>query len=335
MIKTFLTLFVLALFAASTTAAERVELKTDDSRGELSVLIGGKEAAVYQYGKSQDQVHWYPIRSPSGKLLTIQQTEPYPHHRSFWFGDDVQLGNGPRTMFYQPFYTRVDKKNPKSPYRDQILHVKFLRKETNSKGAQIEEQLLWATNQGKTPVMDDVRTVRIVPLGNGEYFLDCRYKVTASYGDVKFLSDKIHYAWPYLRIHPQFAVEKISQEKPAKGNKKPVPDKQSGTITNSAGQINGKGTYLKPAKWVDYSAPVDTVTEGLAMYADPKEPEPKWFTRDYGTFGPRRLDAFSGTKFVLKKGDSMSRRVGVLVHRGDAQEGHVAQRYQDYADGKL
>lgn len=127
-------------------------------------------------------------------------------------------------MFYQPFYTRVDKKNPQSPYRDQILHVKFHKTETTVKGARIEEQLVWATDQGKTPVMDDARTVRIVPLGNGEYFLDCRYKITASYGDVKFLSDAIHYAWPYIRIHPQFAVEKIRLEKPAKGKEKQVPE---------------------------------------------------------------------------------------------------------------
>lgn len=71
------------------------------------------------------------------------------------------------------------------------------------------------------------------------------------------------------------------------------------------------------------------------MFADPQQPEPKWFTRDYGTFGPRRPDAKSGTKFVLKRGESLSQRVGVLVHRGDVQEGRVAQRYQDYADGKL
>ena len=54
-----------------------------------------------------------------------------------------------------------------------------------------------------------------------------------------------------------------------------------------------------------------------------------------GTFGPRRIDAKSGKRFTLTKGQSISRRVGIYVHRGDAEEAKVAEIYQRYVKGEL
>jgi hypothetical protein len=166
--------------------------------------------------------------------------------------------------------------------------------------------------------VEERRQMRLVALGNGEYCTDVTYTVTAAFGDVKFVSDWVHYAWPYLRMHPQFSVQ------------------QGGTITNSAGGVNQKETNGKPAVWVDYSNTVEGRTEGLAVFSHPDNAQPhKWLTRDYGTFGPRRVDERSGEPFVLEQGDSLTRRVGVLVHRGDVAEAKVAERYQAYAAGEL
>ena len=323
-----------ALPAAESTAA--IELKRDDHQGTLQVLLGGREAFVYQYGHV-DMPHLYPVQSPSGKLLTIQKTEPYPHHRSVWFGDTVQLEGQPTTSFYQPLYSQVDKKDPQSAYRDRIRHVKFLTEEVKDGQANLEMQLRWEANLGEVPVMDEVRRIRVVPLGDGEYFLDCTFTVTAAYGDVTFRSDQAHYAWPYVRMHPQFAVERTRIEKGAGANSKAktVTEKGTGTITNSEGQINGADTCMKVARWADYSATVDGVTEGLAIFSDPQAPPPQFFTRDYGTFGPRRPDARNGKPFMLKTGDSLSQRVGLLIHTGDVTIGRVAERYQQYAAGQL
>jgi hypothetical protein len=312
-----------------------VELRQRDELGQLQVLIGGQEALVYQYGKRHDMAHWYPLRSPSGKLLTVEQDEPYPHHRSFWVGDQVQLRGGPKVSFFVPLYSRIDKNDPQSPFRDQILHVKFLRKEVTPAGAEVAAQLVWVTDQGQTPVVDEVRRLRIVPLGAGEYCLDCRFTVTAAYGDVAFASDQTHYAWPYVRMHPQFAVEPIRMEKDRQGQARPVARKGTGTITTSEGAINGKAAFMKPARWVDYSGRVEGASEGLALFADPDFPPPRFFTRDYGTFGPRRPDSQSGRPFTLARGQSLRQRVGVLVHRGDVNSGRVVARYQAYQDGKL
>jgi len=336
---------VLVVAAASCPVVEckaagpkgRLELKCDDAQGRLQVLIDGKEALVYQYGKDCDVAHYYPVRSPSGKLLTIEQTDPYPHHRSFWFADTIQLAGEPKVSFYMAYYSRVDRKDPKSPFRDQIRHVKFLTRDVSPTGATVKAQLVWAADRGKRPMLDEIREMRIVPLSDGEYFLDCQFQVTAAYGDVRFASDQTHYAWPYIRMHPKFAVERttVAKGKGPKGADKTVAQPGTGKITNCEGQVNGKATCMQVARWVDYSGTVDGVTEGLAMFADPAQPPPRFFTRDYGCFGPRRPDNQSGKPFEVKKGQSLQTRVGVLVHKGDVLSGKVAERYAAYRDGKL
>ena len=119
-------------------------------------------------------------------------------------------------------------------------------------------------------------------------------------------------------MHPRFSV------------------KQGGRLVNSEGGINQKGTNGKVAKWCDYWNTVDGATEGLAIFSHPENEHPhRWLTRDYGCFGPRRPDARSGKPFTLKKGDSLTMRVGILVHKGDTKTGKVAERYRLYSEGSL
>ena len=82
---------------------------------------------------------------------------------------------------------------------------------------------------------------------------------------------------------------------------------------------------------------IDGKTSGLAIFPHPSTgPEsPKWLTRDYGCFGPRRADEKSGKPFTVAKGESISQRVGILVHTGDAKDGRVAARYAAYVAGEL
>lgn len=306
------------VFAADSAA--HVQLKNDEPHGRLQILVDGKEAIVYRYGKDVDLPHYYPVRSPSGQLLTVQQTDPYPHHRSIWFADTVQLAGQRKVSVYNSFYTK-DKKRPEAGFRDRARHVKFLAEDTAGKTADVKAQLIWEGDFGKIPVIDELRHWRVVSLENGEYLLDLRFELRAAYGDVTFSSDCTHYAWPYVRMHQQFSMAKGGMMTSSEG---PIPK----------GDIGKNGLYTKRAHWIDYSGTVDGVTEGLAIFATDKEP-PRWFTRDYGTFGPRRVDTQSGTHFTLKKGESLKQHVAILVHSGDVNGGRVKQRYQQYIDGKL
>jgi hypothetical protein len=282
------------------------------------VLIDGKEALVYRYGPDEDLVHYYPVRSPSGKPLTIQKTDPYPHHRSFWFADKVQLNDQRPVEFYGALYSNGrGPEQRKPPFRDRVRHVEFDSVEATGSELTVCSKLVWEMDFD-TPVLDELRRLRVVALGDGQYLLDINYTLTAAHGDVTFVSDAVHYAWPYVRICPEFSVQ------------------QGGVITNSEGGKNQAGTNNQVARWVDYSNTIDGQTEGLAIFSHSDNEQPhRWLTRDYGTFGPRRIDDKSGKRFTLSKGQSISRRVGIYVHCGDVEKANVAERYQQYVGGEL
>jgi len=296
----------------------RIVMKNDEAASRVSIVVDGAEAFAYRYGKDLGFPRLYPIWSPSGKVMTVQEAPPYPHHQSFWFADTVQFEGQRKASFYGAIYSRADKKDPKSPFKDQIVHAEFLpEKQLAPNQLETGMKLVWKIDQN-IPVLDQEQRYRIVALGDGQYFLDIRYRVTASYGDVHFVSDAVHYAWPYVRMHPQFSVN------------------SGGQITNSEGGVNQKETCSKEARWVDYSNTVAGAAEGLAIFCHSDNEYPhQWLTRDYGTFGPRRPDAQSGKPFTLAKGKTMERRVGVLVHKGDVKSGKVAERYAAYIAGKL
>jgi len=257
--------------------------------------------------------------------MLVQITDPFPHHRSFWFADRVQLDNGPVGKVYNSFYRGQKRGVPghdgrlaeHAPFPDGVRHAGVVDWTTDGNTATLEKTLRWH-HDGDKPLADEHRTVRIVALGNGEYLLDITFKLTAAYGDLKFRSDSVHYAWPYLRMNSMFN------------------GKDGGaTITNDRGATGQEGTNMKPGKWVDYSTTVDGVAEGLTVFQWPQGEERLWLTREYGTFGPRRPAARSGKAFTVPEGESITQRVGVLVHRGDVEAGHVAERYAQYVAGDL
>jgi len=319
--------FAIALAApragvAAEPAAAPVQFRRDDDKGLLRVMVEGKEAIVYQYNSRLDLPHYWPIRSPSGKSMTVQYPRKYPHHRSFWFGDTVKPAGSKRSVStYNAFYSKKGRKPAPKEFPDRVRHVKFAQSVPSAGigrrgGGEITTHLVWEMDF-KTPILDETRNMRVVSLGGGQYLLDITVTVTATYGDVQFISDWVHYAWPYLRMNETFNVEK-----------------GRGTITSSEGGVNQKGTNGRTAKWVDYSAAPGGKAEGLAIFSHPSNARPhKWLTRDYGCFGPRRIDTRSGKKFTLKKGRSLRRRVGILVHGGDVKTGKVARRYRRYAKG--
>ncbi len=277
------------------------------------ILIDGREVFGYRHGPNVDLVHYYPVRSPSGRSMTVQHPDPYPHHRSFWFADKVKLGDQKPADFYNAFYSRIDEGENRGRFKRHIRHVGYRKLKMGGNRAKIVSKLVWERNVDD-PVLDETRILRVTSLGNGEYLMDVTFTVTAAYGTVRFVSDDVHYAWPYVRMNETFNV-----------------DEGGGKIVNSAGGVNRDGTNMEPAKWVDYSAPVDGAWEGLAIFTHPDNNRPhKWLTRDYGCFGPRRANS----QPTLEKGESMSRRVGVYVHRGNVNTGDVEEVFKQYWNGR-
>jgi methane monooxygenase PmoA-like len=306
-------------FCSAADTGPQLSFQRDHQRGELWVEIDGRQAFCYRYGDQFDLPHFFPINSPDGKSMTVQQTQPYPHHRSFWFGDKISLPGERKVEIYSALYTGVKGKDDtySAPFKDGVRHVRFDGITTDGDTAAVGVELLWYMDLDQ-PLLDETRKIRVRALGHGEYFIDVKFTVTASYGDVQFSSDDVHYAWPYLRLNSEFAVP---------GGAKMVAD--SGPVTEM------KSTKVV-ANWVDYSHAASGKNCGLTMFSHDENAKPhRWLTRDYGTFGPRRIDAKSGKPFTLTRGTSMNRRVGLLIHRGDVDSGQVPQRYTEYIENRL
>jgi len=309
--------------ADSKSEVSSIELKQDDPKGQLSVIIEGRTALVYQYVDWLDLPHYWPLNSPSGKNMLVQQTDPYPHHRSFWFADTVRLGQGRDVSTYNALYSgqRIGKKALTEesvfgpPFKDHVRHRSFTRLESEGDIAEIVSQSIWEMD-GTVPLLDEERTLIVHALGNGEYLLDMKFVLTANYGDVEFVSDDVHYAWPYLRLQTRYSGE------------------NGGILTSDTGLTGQEKTNMQFARWIDYSNTVEGESEGVAVFQWPDGQEHRWLTREYGCFGPRRPDSRSGKPFVLKVGESLSQHVGILVHKGGVKDGQVALRYQEYIAGK-
>jgi hypothetical protein len=307
----FLGIFILG---PAWPAAPKIKLQRNDKAGTLRVMIDGREAFVYQYAESLDLPHYWPMRSPAGKNMLVQMAEPYPHHRSFWFADTVRTNGGREVSLYNAYYSgrEVEPKiKYEPPFKDHIRHLEFTRLEAKGSRAVVEARLLWEMD-GRTPILEERRTMIVHALGEGEYFLDISFKLAAVSEEVEFVSDNVHYAWPYLRLEKSWSGE------------------SGGRIVSDTGETGEPATNLKVARWIDYSNSVDGEAAGVAIFQYPDRANHRWLTREYGCFGPRRPDGVSGKAFILLKGGSIRQRVGVLVHKGEVRAGKVAERYDDY-----
>lgn len=283
-----------------------VGLRLNEAEGRLTILVESRDALTYRFGPDEALQYFYPVRSPSGRNLTVRKTEPWSHHRSLWISDKVGFPDEPPVDFYHaPRIYRTSE-----GYQHFARHQGFSEIQIDGSTATVAAGIQWLID-GARPVIDERRRWTVTALGAGEYLVDLEWELIASHSDVRFASDWTHYGWPYVRMHPRFSGE------------------NDGTIVNDRNERGQDGTNGRQARWIDYSNTVDGKTEGLTIFL-PDGEERRWLTREYGTFGPRRPAELDGTGFTLERGESLRGRAGILVHRGDVEEGRVAERYLDY-----
>lgn len=289
---------VLAAIAACLPFTGWPELSTRLEDDRLWVDVDGKPFTAYTIRHNQKYPYFFPVNGPlSGESVTTETSEPYPHHRSLFFGcDRVNGGN-----YWQD---GLDK--------GRIVSGGLEVLQERGDKVVFRDRCSWE-RPGAPPVMRDTRLITVSAPSENVRRID--FDITlVPMEDVRI--EKTNHSLFSARMTPALSVA------------------QGGALVNAEGDANEKGTFGKVSPWCDYSGVRDGKAEGLAILqhpANPWHPAP-WFTRDYGFFSPTPMFwPENGTHIDLPKGESLRLRYRVLVHAGDAAAADIAAAYAAYA----
>ena len=302
------TLCFLCLIPVVTFAAEFKLKKTEEG---VTVEVNGQLMTRYLI-KSGPKPILFPLIGPTGKEMTrgypmrpVTPTEKadHPHHRSFWFTH----GDVNKIDFWS-----------ENKGHGTIAHREFVKVEDGPQ-ATIVTRNDWNGPDGKR-VCEDERTF-VFGASDSARWIDAVLVVKAPDAEVTFGDTK----------EGAFGVRVAGTMD--------VTAKKGGKIVNDQGQTDD-AAWGKPASWVDYHGPVDGETLGIAILNHPtsfRYPN-HWHVRTYGLFtaNPFGLHDFPGGKelngaHTIKKGETMTLKYRVLLHKGDEKEGRVAEHFAEYS----
>ena len=267
---------------------------------EASVEHDGREIARYHFSPQDRRPFLYPIIGPSGKSLTRMGHPRDPvghsHHNSVWIAHHDVDGIS--------FWGDTGK--------GRIVQTK-IRYEDADDEALIEAENAWHDDTGKT-LLKEIRTLRFRPQADGQWLLVI---------DLVFTADK-----PVTLGKSSFGPVAVRMAKTIG-----VHD-GGGTIRNSAGGVNEKEVFWKPAKWVDYSGPMPKgATEGITLMDHPSNPShPSAFhVRDDGWMGA--CCTFAEPR-VIDKDKPLALRYGLWVHGGLPTAEAIHAQFDEFAKVK-
>ena len=283
-----------AIVAAAQPASVKVEAKLE--KDQVVVTVGGQLFTCYKFDPAQKYPYFWPVNGPvSGKSLTTETSEPYPHHHSLFFGcDRVNGGN-----YWQ-----------EANERGQILSQRPKIVEASGSRVVFTDEGLWK-QPGKDPIIRDQRQIVITAPSEGLRFID--FTITLEpLVDIRILNT--NHSLFSARVVPELAVT------------------AGGTLINAEGKTTEKGTFNVASPWCDYYGTRGGVTEGLAILQHPSDRwyPSKWFTRDYGFFSPTPMNWLEGGQLNLPKGQKLTLTYRVVVHSGDTQKAGIPALFDAY-----
>jgi hypothetical protein len=294
---------LLLLLAASLSAQVKF------SRDQIDVTVEGKPFTTFHYGAESGKPYLSPVRSASGKVVTrlfpmeqvSGESRDHLHHTGLWFSfDDV---NGTKLWENDPSYTK--------PGMGRIVV-----RSAEWKGEALIAAMEWRDLSGKVLLVEN-RTMTF-PHDAKVRSIDFQIALTAAQ-DVTFGDTK----------EGAFAIRLAE----------PFTERKGGRMSDADGRTGMAKVWGKRSNWVDYTAEVEGERLGVAMFDHPSNPRHPtyWHARDYGLFAlnPFGRAAFDQSQeeshWKLPKGETLTFRWRVVIHPGDAESGHIADLYRDYA----
>jgi len=288
------TLALLALAVSARAQAGKVEAKIE--KNQVVVTVGGQLFTCYKFDASQKYPYFWPVNGPaSGKSITTETSEPYPHHHSLFFGcDRVNGGN-----YWQD-----------TNARGQIISQGPKIVAASGSKVVFTDEGLWK-QPGKEPIIRDQRQIVITAPSDSLRLIDFRITMEPLTA-IQILKTN----------HSLFSARVVLELGVAKG----------GTLVNAEGQTGEKGTFGVASPWCDYYGTRDGITEGLAILQSPANRwyPVKWFTRDYGFFSPTPMYWLEGDQLDLPQGEKLTLSYRVVVHSGDTQKAGIPALFEAY-----
>ncbi len=279
---------------------------------KVVVKINGKIFTEYRYGKKMAKPILWPIMGPTDQNMVrnfpIDSTKKneahdHPHHAGLWFGH--MPINGVNFWHYQ------------GKHGKQVLQ-KIKTKIVDDK-ASIKASHNWVDSKGKI-ICTDFREIIFQAQGSSR-IIEYRISLIASHGPITIGDDKE--GTMAIRTHPALRIK----GKHARGH-----------AVNSQGDKDAN-LWGKNAKWVDYWAPINGKTVGVAIFDHPdnfRHPT-TWHARDYGLIAanPFGLHYFKRKpkntgNYTVKKNKALVLRYRFVFHKGDAKQAKIKQLYEQW-----
>jgi hypothetical protein len=284
--------------AAPESAACALEATLEST--QVRVTVDGALFTCYKFAPEQKYPYFWPVNGPkTGRSVTTETSEPYPHHHSLFFGcDRVNGGN-----YWQ-----------EGNERGQIVSVKPTIVTARGPVVVFEDRCRWRRPGAPEP-LSDARRIEISAPSRDVRLVDVTITLTAE-EDVRIVQTN----------HALFSARVVPALGAAKG----------GRLVNAEGALGEKGTFGVASAWCDYSGDNGGAREGIAILDSPgnRWAPCTWFTRDYGFFSPTPMQWLGADGFALPKGAKLTLAYRVVVHAGDENDADVAGIYRAWARGR-
>jgi hypothetical protein len=290
-----LTIFSLVLPVGQSIGQSKI---TAEKIGDkIEIRIDGNLLTNYILSEHEKYPFFFPVNGPSKASVTSMRNANYPHHSSLFFGcDRVNGGN-----YWQEGLDR-----------GQIVPLRADITETGGEKAVIENENIWKRPGAMAPIKD-FRTITVTAPSKDLFQIDFEVEIEML---MEVTIEKTNHSLFSGRMDSDLAVI------------------NGGTIINAEGDTGEKGTFGKRSAWIDYYGERMGSSEGMAILQHPSNkwyPAP-WFTRDYGFFSPTPMYWPENEKSTnLKKGETITLKYRVLVHRGNHEDAGIAALFEKYS----
>jgi hypothetical protein len=308
---------MLAVAVADIAHAATGPVVFEQKDDRLEIAIGGAPFATYVFNDAEiTRPYFMNVKAP-GEIQATRNQPPIAgtdlmDHPTFHPGIWLAFGD----------ISGTDNWRLKAP----VKHVEFIEKPTASTTGgsfAVRNRYLKAPDADEA-VCDEIFRCRVEATDAG-YLI--RWDSTFSSDNEFYFGDQEE-----MGLGVRVATAIRAEHKPNSG----VPA-GNGTITNAEGQINEAQVWGKASDWCDYSGTIDGKHVGMTIMCHPDNFRPSWFhARDRGLleanpFGEQAFTDGGPSKVIVKPGESLRLRYGILVHASDSPDAiDLKAAYADY-----